>query len=179
MTGHHHVTGRAGKRNLSGYRRWGFESVRKGCCTSDARLQSFEKELFCCKLTVGVRGWNLWLHVSLGIVEKCCLSGFVKSFSLSVGLAWAENTNFCRKQKHFFSKWPCMIRKKPFSSIKNAAILENFSNCTWKSLFFQAKSLFFAQTLACCSKMPTCTNKKLSIRTSPSRLSQKATLIWN
>ena len=68
-------------------RRKGFESVRKGYRTADARLRSFEKGMFCCKLTAASAILKGLLHVSLGTVEKCCLSGFVKSFSLSVGLA--------------------------------------------------------------------------------------------
>ena len=36
--------------------RKGFESVRKGNCTADARLMFFEKELFYSKLTVSCRG---------------------------------------------------------------------------------------------------------------------------
>ena len=53
MTGHHQVTGHTGHCNLPGYRRLGFESVRKESSTLDARLRSFENGLFCCKLTVG------------------------------------------------------------------------------------------------------------------------------
>ena len=37
-------------------RRKGFESVRKGGCTADARLIFFENGLLYCKLTVGYRG---------------------------------------------------------------------------------------------------------------------------
>ena len=51
-------------------RRKGFESVRKGYLCADARLQSFEKGMLYCKLTVGFRRGNLWLHVSLGAVGK-------------------------------------------------------------------------------------------------------------
>ena len=54
VAGHHHVTGGTENRKVSGYRRLGFESVRKGGYTSDARLRIFEKGMFCCKLTVGV-----------------------------------------------------------------------------------------------------------------------------
>ena len=36
-------------------RRKGFESVRKGYCSADARPMFFEKELLYCKLTVGCR----------------------------------------------------------------------------------------------------------------------------
>ena len=55
VTGVHQVTGCAGNCKLSGYRRLGFESVRKGSRRADARLRSFENGLFCCKLTVGFR----------------------------------------------------------------------------------------------------------------------------
>ena len=52
VTGVHQVTGCAGNCKLSGYRRLGFESVRKESLCADARLRSFEKGMFCCKLTV-------------------------------------------------------------------------------------------------------------------------------
>ena len=65
----------------------GYGWVRKGYLCADARLRSFEKGMFCCKLTAASAILKGLLHVSLGTVEKCCLSGFVKSFSLSVGLA--------------------------------------------------------------------------------------------
>ena len=86
MTGHHHVTGRAGHCELSGYRRWGFESVRKGSRTSDTRLRSFEKGMLYCKLTVGFRGWNLWLHVSLGAVRNRCRCALKKAFLYRLAL---------------------------------------------------------------------------------------------
>ena len=49
-------------------RRKGFESVRKGYRSADARPLFFEKELFYCKLTVGFRRGNLQLRVSFGAV---------------------------------------------------------------------------------------------------------------
>ena len=87
MTGHHQVTGRTKICSVAEYRRWGFESVRKGYLCADARLRSFEKGLFCCKLTVGFRGWNLVLHVSLGAVRNWSFAVLIKSFSLSEGFS--------------------------------------------------------------------------------------------
>ena len=68
-------------------RRRGFESVRKGYCSADARLMFFEKELLYSKLTVRFHRQNLWLHVSLGAVRSCCRGALRKSFSLSVSFA--------------------------------------------------------------------------------------------
>ena len=68
MTGHHQVTGHTGHCNLPGYRRLGFESVRKGYHSTNARLRSFEKGMFCCKLTVADDIRKGLLHVSLGAV---------------------------------------------------------------------------------------------------------------
>ena len=49
-------------------RRKGFESVRKGGCTADARLIFFENELLYCKLTVASDIQKGLLHVSWGAV---------------------------------------------------------------------------------------------------------------
>ena len=140
VTGHHHVTGGTENRKVSGYRRWGFESVRKGDCRADARLQSFENGLFCCKLTVGFRGWNLWLHVSLGAVGSWSFAVFRKSFSLSVGFTWVENANFFRKQKLFFSKWPCINRKsRLFRKTKRFLLQKTFLTALKSCLFYAQK----------------------------------------
>ena len=87
--------------------------------------------------------------------EFVAAARWTKAFLILVGFAWAENTNFFRKQKLFFAKWPCMIRKKPCSSIKNVAILEIFSNCTWRSLIFSNQKLFLCISL---SLLPTKVN---------------------
>ena len=92
VTGVHQVTGRAGNCKVSGYRRWGFESVRKGCCTSDARLRSFEKGMLYCKLTVASGIRKGLLHVSLGAVGICCRGALNKSFPY---IGW-----FCMSWKH-------------------------------------------------------------------------------
>ena len=83
------------------HRRKGFESVRKGDYTADARPLFFEKELLYCKLTVASDIWKELLHVSLGAVEKCCRSGFIKGFSFFHCLAWIEKVAFSAKLKTF------------------------------------------------------------------------------
>ena len=84
--------------------------MRKGSYTSDARLRSFEKGMFCCKLTVASGIRKGLLHVSLGAVGSCSLVALRKSFSLSVAL------NELKK---------CLFRKT-----KTFPFVENFSNCT-------------------------------------------------
>ena len=101
VTSRHQVTGCVGHYKVSGYRRWGFESVRKGYRSADARLQSFGKGLLHCKLTVSFRGWNLRLHVSLGAVKKCCRGVVIKGVSFLHCLAWTEKAAFSAKQKCF------------------------------------------------------------------------------
>jgi hypothetical protein len=49
-------------------RRKGFESVRKGYRSADARPMFFEKELLCCKLTAASDIQKGLLHVSFGEV---------------------------------------------------------------------------------------------------------------
>ena len=87
VAGHHHVTGGTENRKVSGYRRLGFESVRKGGYTSDARLRIFEKERAFCKLTVADDIRKGLLHVSLGAVESWNFAVLKKGFSLLVGHA--------------------------------------------------------------------------------------------
>ena len=53
-------------------RRKGFESVRKGYRSADARLMFFENGLLYCKLTVASDIRKGLLHVSFGAVESCC-----------------------------------------------------------------------------------------------------------
>ena len=68
-------------------RRKGFESVRKGYRSADARPMFFEKELLYCKLTAASGIQKGLLHVSLGAVGNCCRGVLKKSFPLSVGFA--------------------------------------------------------------------------------------------
>ena len=80
-------------------RRKGFESVRKGDCTADARLRFFENEKVYCKLTVGCRRWNVWLLVSFVAVRSRCRCALKKVFSLSDNFAGAEKTPLSRIKK--------------------------------------------------------------------------------
>jgi len=56
--------------------------VRKGYRSADARLRSFEKGLFCCKLTAAGAFLKELLHVSLGAVGNYCRGVLKKGFSL-------------------------------------------------------------------------------------------------
>ena len=53
--------------------------MRKGSRSADARLQSFENGLFCCKLTVASGIQKGLLHVSLDTVEKRCRGMLIQS----------------------------------------------------------------------------------------------------
>ena len=64
-------------------RRKGFESVRKGYRSADARLMFFEKGLLCCKLTVASDIRKGLLLVSFGTVRSGCCGALRKSYSLS------------------------------------------------------------------------------------------------
>ena len=68
-------------------RRKGFESVRKGGCTADARLMFFENGLLYCKLTAASAIQKGLLLVSFGAVGNCSRGALRKSFSLSVNFA--------------------------------------------------------------------------------------------
>ena len=62
--------------------RKGFESVRKGYRSADARLWFFEKELFYCKLTVTSDIQKGLLHVSFGAVRSRCHCALKNAFLL-------------------------------------------------------------------------------------------------
>ena len=145
-TGHHHVTGHAGYFNLSGYRRWGFESVRKGYHSANARLRSFEKESSFCKLTVASGIWKELLHVSLGAVQKCCRSGFIKGFSFFHCLAWIEKAAFSAKLKTFlFSEnLPKRPQKQHFFANQTLFIYTSPSLSLSKATLFHLKHRKFA-----------------------------------
>ena len=120
VTGVHHVTGRAGNRKVSGYRRWGFESVRKGGYTSDARLRSFENGLFCCKLTVASGIQKGLLHVSLGVVQSWSFACWEKAFLYRLALHESKKQACFAKQKRFFfvETLSNYTRKLPFLRTK-------------------------------------------------------------
>ena len=61
-------------------RRKGFESVRKGYCSADARLLFFEKELLYCKLTATSDIRKGLLHVSFCAVGSWSFAMLRKGF---------------------------------------------------------------------------------------------------
>ena len=65
----------------------GFESVRKGFRSADARLMFFENGLLYSKLTVASDIQKGLLLVSFGAVGNCSRGALRKSFSLSVNFA--------------------------------------------------------------------------------------------
>ena len=78
--------------------------MRKGYLCADARLQSFEKGMLYCKLTVADAIQKGQLLVSLAAAENCCRSALVKNFSLIYGFACAEKAAFFANQKFFFCR---------------------------------------------------------------------------
>ena len=61
-------------------RRKGFESVRKGYRSADARLIFFENGLLYCKLTVASDIQKVLLHVSLGAVGSWSFCALIQGF---------------------------------------------------------------------------------------------------
>ena len=83
-------------------RRKGFESVRKGYRSADARLIFFENGLLYCKLTAASGIQKGLLLVSFVAVGNYCRGALKNSFSLSVSFAWVEKVCLFRKPKVFF-----------------------------------------------------------------------------
>ena len=83
-------------------RRKGFESVRKGYRSANARPLFFENGLLYCKLTVGFRRWNLWLFVSFGAVWIWIFCMLKKAFHLHKPFLIATPSNpFPPSTTHF------------------------------------------------------------------------------
>ena len=82
-------------------RRKGFESVRKGYRSADARPMFFEKGLLYCKLTVASGIRKGLLHVSFGVVRSRCHCALKKVFSLSDNFAGDVKAVLFRKPKVF------------------------------------------------------------------------------
>ena len=74
-------------------RRKGFESVRKGYRSADARLIFFEKELLYCKLTVASGIRKGLLHVSFGAVGSRCRCALKKAFLFHKSFLFAIQSN--------------------------------------------------------------------------------------
>ena len=90
--------------------------MRKGSLSADARLRTFEKGMFCCKLTVAGAIQKGLLHVSFVATKNCCRGMLKKGFSLWGGLVWAEKNSLFRK-------------------LKTLSFVKNLSNCTRKPPF--------------------------------------------
>ena len=90
-------------------RRKGFESVRKGYRSADARLLFFEKELFDSKLTVASNIRKELLHVSFGVVRSGCCGVLKKAFSLSDNFAGDVKAVLFRKTKALLLHKPFLI----------------------------------------------------------------------
>ena len=83
-------------------RRKGFESVRKGSCTADARPLFFEKELLYCKLTVASDVRKGLLHVSFGAVGSWNFCMLKNAFLYRVALHELKKFAFSANPKPFF-----------------------------------------------------------------------------
>ena len=137
------------------HRRKGFESVRKGSCTANARPLFFEKELFYCKLTVGFRRGNLQLLVSFGAVGSWSFCALKKAFLYQVALHESKNRLY-RESKIFSSA-------------------ENIANFT-QSHFFTHKN-FFCTNLSLLLSKATLFHPPPPISTSLNLLSTKNTAV--
>ena len=147
MPGGHQVTGRDGHDNLPGYRRWGFESVRKGSRTSDARLRSFEKRLFCCKLTVASDIWKGLLHVSFGAVGNWNFSMLKNAFLYQVTLHELKKFAFSAKQKFSIYRKLYKLHSKPLFYAQKPLLHVPFFAVRKKSHFHKPKVFLLQKAL--------------------------------
>ena len=127
-------------------RRKGFESVRKGYRSADARLLFFEKELFYSKLTVASNIRKELLHVSFGVVRSGCCGVLKKAFSLSDNFAGDVKAVLFRKTKvfHLQKASRFALKNLSFSQPKHRLFEPLFT--VRKSCLFTYKNLSFAQT---------------------------------
>ena len=100
-------------------RRKGFESVRKGDCTADARLIFFEKELLYYKLTVGCRRWNLQLRVSFVAVRNWNFCMLKNAFLYRVTLHELKNCSFPQNKSFPFTESFTYFAQSRFLTHKN------------------------------------------------------------
>ena len=108
-------------------RRKGFESVRKGYRSADARLMFFEKGLLYCKLTVGFCGWNLQLLVSFGVVRSWNFSMLKKAFLYRIALYELKKQPFSAYQKiSIYRKHYALPSKASRFRNQNTACSNNF-----------------------------------------------------
>ena len=119
-------------------RRKGFESVRKGYCSADARLWFFEKELFYCKLTVASSIRKGLLHVSFGAVRNYC-RGMLKNAFLYRAALHEPKKRLYRESKKF------SLAETLRTSLKAAFLRTKTSFCTCLSSLSAKTSIFTNQ----------------------------------
>ena len=92
--------------------------MRKGYRSADARLQSFEKGLLYCKLTVAGAILKGLLHVSLGAVGKCCRGWFIKKLFIFSLPCINRKSRLFYKPKAFLAHKPCLavLKRQAFPS---------------------------------------------------------------
>ena len=77
----------------------GFESVRKGYRSADARPIFYENGLLYCKLTVASDIQKGLLHVSFGVVQSRCRCALKKAFLYRFALYEPKKTPLSRIKK--------------------------------------------------------------------------------
>ena len=85
--------------------------MRKGSCTANARLQSFEKGMFFCKLTVGFLQLNRQSSVSLGLCELLPQHVYKTPFIFSLP-CMSQNSHPFSQTKHFPFKQTILLPSK-------------------------------------------------------------------
>ena len=104
--------------------------MRKGSCTANARLQSFEKGMFFCKLTVGFLQLNRQSSVSLGLCELLPQHVYKTPFIFSL---------------------PCMSQNShPFSQTKHFPFVKKLSYCHQKLPIFVTNAVNFRSAITYC-----------------------------
>ena len=146
-------------------RRKGFESVRKGYRSADARLIFFENGLLYCKLTAASAIPKGLLHVSFCAVGSWSFAVLKWVFSLSDCFAWAEKTPLSRIKKIFISRNFTNLTQGRFLRTKTS-FAHAFLRCPQKFSFSQTKRFSFAESFTNYpQKPPFFTYKKPFIRT--------------
>ena len=117
-------------------RRKGFESVRKGSCTADARLMFFENGLLYCKLTAASAIQKGLLHVGLGAVGSWSFCALKKGLQNLVSPC--KGFNYCGAKPRLrcadssFAKPRSFLRKERFSCFslvrKEPKVHQRFAN---------------------------------------------------
>ena len=125
----------------------GFESVRKGYRSADARLMFFEKELLYCKLTVGCRRWNVWLLVSFGVVRSRCRCALKKAFLYRIALHELKNCSFPQTKRFSFAESFMLCSQKPLVFATKTPLVRTLFTVL-KSRLFMCKKPFIRTNLS-------------------------------